>query len=88
MSMIDLSAKRITGSVVRLNPDDNVVVARIPLTAGTPIPEENVTCREAVQAGYKIAARAIAKGEPIRKYNVTIGFAAGRDRARRAGAQP
>ncbi len=35
MSMIDLSAKRITGSVVRLNPDDNVVVARIPLTAGT-----------------------------------------------------
>ena len=76
MSMIDLSAKRITGAVVRLNPDDNVVVARIPLAPGAEIPEEGVTCRENVQAGYKIAARAIAKGEPIRKYNVTIGFAA------------
>jgi arabinonate dehydratase len=75
MSMIDLSAKRITGSVVRLNPNDNVVVARIPLTAGAGIPEEGVTCRDDVQAGYKIATRVIAKGEPIRKYNVTIGFA-------------
>jgi altronate hydrolase len=28
-----------------------------------------------VTAGFKVAARNIAKGEPIRKYNVVIGFA-------------
>jgi altronate hydrolase len=75
-TMIDLSAKRIAGSAIRLNPHDNVVVARVPVTPGTELPEEGITVLEAVQAGYKIATRFIAKGEPIQKYNVTIGFAA------------
>jgi altronate hydrolase len=74
--MIDLDAKRITGPVIRLHPADNVVVARIDVAIGTPVPSEGVTSRAQVPAGHKIAARAIAKGEPILKYNVTIGFAA------------
>lgn len=40
MSMIDLSAKRITGSVVRLNPNDNVVVARFPLAKALTFPKK------------------------------------------------
>ena len=76
MSMIDLSAKRLNGPVIRLHPNDNVVVARVPVEAGTSIPGENVIAREAVQAGYKIATQHLRKGEPVLKYNVTIGFAA------------
>lgn len=76
MPMIDLSAKRMTGPAIRLHPDDNIVVARIPLVPGTDLPGEGVASREAVQPGYKVASRRIASGEPIRKYNVTIGFAA------------
>jgi len=61
--------------VIRLDPADNVVVARIEIPAGTFIPGENVTTREAIPLGHKIAARAIRKGEPVLKYNTLIGFA-------------
>jgi altronate hydrolase len=74
--MIDLEAKRITGPVIRLHPADNVVVARVEVGIGTPVPSEGLTCRAQVPAGHKIAARAIKAGEPILKYNVCIGFAA------------
>ena len=75
MSMIDLSAKRLNGPVIRLHPNDNVVVARIPVAAGTSIPGENCIAREAVTPGYKITTQRLRKGDPILKYNVTIGFA-------------
>ena len=74
--MIQLSAKRVTGNVIRLHPDDNVVVARTDVGLGEPIPGEDVVSLSQVGAGYKIATRAIAEGEPILKYNVVIGFAA------------
>ena len=74
--MIELSDKKIIGPVIRLNSADNIVVARVDVGIGTPVPSENLTLRSQVPAGYKIAARAIAKGEPIRKYNVVVGFAA------------
>jgi altronate hydrolase len=63
------------GPVIRLHPNDNVVVARLDVAIGTPVPAENFTSRSQVPAGYKIAARRIAKGEAILKYNVTVGFA-------------
>ena len=69
-------AKKMDGTVIRLHALDNVVVARIPVTAGTPVPEEGFTALDDVKAGYKLAASDIIKGDPIRKYNTTIGFAA------------
>lgn len=63
------------GPVIRLHPNDNVVVARLDVAIGTPVPAEHFTSRSQVPAGYKIAARRIAKGEAILKYNVTVGFA-------------
>jgi altronate hydrolase len=74
--MIEMSSKTVTGPVIRLHPADNVVIARIDVAIGTPVPSEDFVCRSQVTAGYKIAARPIEKGEPIRKYNVVIGFAA------------
>jgi altronate hydrolase len=74
--MIELSQKRVTGPIIRLHPADNVVVARMDVGIGTPVPSEAFTTRSQVPAGHKIAARAIAAGEPILKYNTCIGFAA------------
>src|SRR5579863_1726352 len=63
--MIEMSSKTVTGPVIRLHPADNVVIARIDVAIGTPVPSEDFVCRSQVTAGYKIAARSIRKGEPI-----------------------
>jgi altronate hydrolase len=52
------------------------VVARVDIGLGASLLEGRLRARSQVPAGYKIASRAIAAGDPIRKYNVTIGFAA------------
>ncbi|PYB78812.1 galactonate dehydratase [Pseudomonas sp. LB-090624] len=62
--------------VIRLDAADNVVVARVEIPAGTAIPGEGVTTRQPVPLGHKVAARLIAKGEPVLKYNTVIGYAA------------
>ena len=74
--MTETMNKTVSGPVIRLHPADNVVIARIDVAIGTPVPSEDFVCRSQVTAGYKIAARRIGKGEPVRKYNVVIGFAA------------
>jgi altronate hydrolase len=74
--MIVTSEKRANGPVIRLHSRDNVVVARSDIAIGEAIPGENLVSRSQIPAGYKVATRPIAKGEPILKYNVVIGFAA------------
>ncbi|GAB5096301.1 UxaA family hydrolase [Caballeronia sp. HLA56] len=74
--MIEQSEKRVAGPVIRLHSNDNVVIARTDVAMGTRVDAEDFVSRSQVTAGYKIAARAIRHGEPIRKYNVVIGFAA------------
>ena len=59
---------------VRLDPIDNVVIATRALEAGTPL--EDVATTGLIPSGHKIATRAIAKGEEIRKYAQLIGYAA------------
>ena len=58
---------------IRLHPADDVVIARTQLVGGTPI--ESVTSRGLIPPGHKMAVRAIAAGEPVRRYNQIIGFA-------------
>ena len=74
--MIEISEKRVLGPIIRLHPNDNVVVARVDVGIGVAVPSESFTSRSQVPAGHKIAARAIQQGEAILKYNVCIGFAA------------
>src|SRR3954469_24465437 len=60
---------------LRLNPADDVVIACRELESGTSLLQENVVCKERIPSGHKIATRAIAKDQPVRRYNQIIGFA-------------
>jgi len=60
---------------LRLNPGDDVVIAARPIAAGTRVEAEGVTCADAIPAGHKLAVRAVARGQPVRRYGQIIGFA-------------
>src|SRR5579864_147857 len=60
--------------VIRLHPDDGVVIARATLLPGTPV-AAGVIASERIPAGHKVAVRPIAAGEPVRRYGQIIGFA-------------
>jgi altronate hydrolase len=60
---------------IRLNALDNVVIARLGILPGTPIPEEGVTANARIARGHKIAVRSVGTDEPLTRYGQTIGFA-------------
>ncbi|HUQ25558.1 MAG TPA: altronate dehydratase family protein [Burkholderiales bacterium] len=60
---------------IRLHPEDDVVIARVEIPAGTMVTKENVRAAVRVPAGHKIAVRAVEKGKPVHRYNQVIGFA-------------
>ena len=60
--------------VIRLNPEDGVVIARQALPPGTPV-APGVATAVRVPAGHKVALRPHAQGEPVRRYGQIIGFA-------------
>ena len=62
--------------LIRLHAADNVLVARQGVALGQDVPEFGLRVRAQVAAGHKIAAAAIRAGEPVRKYDTVIGFAA------------
>ncbi|MGQ0662870.1 MAG: UxaA family hydrolase [Pseudomonadota bacterium] len=62
-------------ATIRLNPLDNVVVARTDILRGTAIPAEGVSARAHIPAGHKLATRAIPLDAPVKRYNQVIGFA-------------
>ncbi|MBM3524544.1 MAG: altronate dehydratase, partial [Alphaproteobacteria bacterium] len=47
---------------IRLNPADNIVVARADLLPGTQIPGEGVAAKARIPVGHKIATQAIGDG--------------------------
>ncbi|WP_367065320.1 altronate dehydratase family protein [Oryzisolibacter sp. LB2S] len=61
--------------LLHLHPNDNVYVAKTALALGQEIPELGVRTRAQVPPGHKIAARRIAEGEQVRKYDTVIGVA-------------
>lgn len=64
-----------TSPLLHLHPNDNVLVAKTALALGQEIPGLGVRTRAQVPAGHKIAARRIAEGEQVRKYDTVIGVA-------------
>ncbi|MCO7506244.1 MULTISPECIES: UxaA family hydrolase [Pseudomonas] len=62
-------------AVIRLNPLDDVLIARQPLPKGLHLQAEHIEVLQAIPAGHKVAVRAIAPGQPLRRYGQIIGFA-------------
>ena len=61
--------------VIRIHAQDNVVIARSQLVGGTVLAQEGVTVSGLVPPGHKVATCAIAKGQPMRRYDQIIGMA-------------
>ena len=59
---------------IKLNPADDVVIARVEIPAGTELIKEGVRVAVNVPAGHKIAIRDVAEGKPVRRYNQIIGY--------------
>lgn len=64
-----------TSPVIRIHPDDNVVIARRQLIAGERLADEGIVISGLVPPGHKIATRAIPAGVPVRRYGQIIGSA-------------
>ena len=64
---------------LRLHVDDNILIARAPVPAGTPLDENDVSSqhktRESIELGHKMASCRIDPGQAVRKYGQVIGFA-------------
>jgi hypothetical protein len=60
---------------LRLNRDDDVIIALREIAAGTRIESEGVSAADKIPPGHKMATRAKAPGEPVRRYGQIIGFA-------------
>ena len=63
-----------TTPVIRLHPEDAVVIARSTLLAAAEV-APGVAAAERIPAGHKVAVRALAEGEAIHRYGQIIGFA-------------
>lgn len=60
--------------LILLDPHDDVAICLIPIPSDTTI--DGLTIKTPIPAGHKVARRAITQGEPLRRYNQIIGFAA------------
>jgi altronate hydrolase len=60
---------------LRLSPLDDVVIAARPIKAGQTIEEESLKTTQDIPAGHKLAVKAVAKGQPVKRYGQIIGFA-------------
>lgn len=64
-------------AAIHLHPDDNVVIARTGLAAGTILRQGDVAIKmlQTIPGGHKIAVKPVASGESVRRYGQIIGFA-------------
>ncbi len=60
-----------------LHPDDSVAIAKRQIPAGTMVHvgRHEITAKESVDLGHKISLKAIASGQPVRRYGQVIGYA-------------
>ncbi len=64
-----------SGLVIRIHPNDDVVIARQQLVGGMRIESEGITVSGLIPPGHKIATKAIAAGAPVHRYDQIIGSA-------------
>lgn len=64
--------------VIKIHPNDNVVVSVEPIAAGETLSLDDgtqITVHATIPAGHKIAVKTIAQGEDVIKYGFPIGYA-------------
>ncbi|NVP58255.1 UxaA family hydrolase [Mycoplana rhizolycopersici] len=64
-----------TSIIIRLRPEDDVVIAAQAIPAGTALPDLGITTLQDIPAGHKVSVRDLKAGSPVRKYNQIIGAA-------------
>ena len=64
-----------TPAAIKLNPNDDVMIACRELDVGTEIPGTGIRCSARIPSAHKVAVKGIAKDAPVRRYNQIIGFA-------------
>lgn len=60
------------------DPNDNIATARVEIEAGIILSrevEDDITLRDKIPFGHKLALEPIAKGDPVLKYGQRIGIA-------------
>jgi len=72
---MQLIAKSGDLAVIRLNPLDNVLIARQALPQGLHLDVEAITVRQPIPSGHKLATERVEQGQPLRRYGQIIGFA-------------
>jgi altronate hydrolase len=66
---------------IQLHPDDDVAIAKVSLAAGTLLHGvetrhgASLQVAQLIPSGHKFAIRAVAQGQPVRRYGQVIGFA-------------
>ncbi|MGG5289168.1 UxaA family hydrolase [Pseudomonas shirazensis] len=72
---MELIARCADPAVIRLNPLDNVLIARQALPEGFELSGEAITVRQPIPSGHKVATERLEHGQPLRRYGQIIGFA-------------
>ncbi len=81
MSLIDITkAASAENAAIQLHPDDNVAIARVPLSPGQRLilAGREVTVAEPIPPGHKVALTPIAPGQNVLRYGQRIGHASAR----------
>jgi hypothetical protein len=65
----------LTSRLLLMSPDDNCLIARMPLSAGLEVAIDGVPVilPEFIQLGHKVARRALAPGDRVLRYGAPIG---------------
>src|SRR4030042_6806323 len=66
-----------TNAIPLPHPDDDIAIARVDLQPGAVLarPPDGLTAQQPIPAGHKVALRAVAAGQPVRRYGQIIGLA-------------
>ncbi|HEY3742500.1 MAG TPA: altronate dehydratase family protein, partial [Bryobacteraceae bacterium] len=85
MSLLRIQTATPETAAIRLNPADNVAIARVPLSRGQQVRicAEDISVAEPIPVGHKVAIQAIRAGGAVIRYGAFIGKAS-RDIARGA----
>src|SRR6266481_3710325 len=74
---MSMATHALTEKAILLKPEDDVAVAKAPLSAGTVLEDgaDRIDVRQEIKPGHKVARHAVRRGQPVRKYGQVIGFA-------------